>query len=129
MRIAGLVVGVVGAIWAFFGFVVFVMFIAMDSAFDDTRIHDTFFWALLGGSIVGLVGAVLSVVKPRMAASLMLVWAVMLVSAVIFVVSATRQESFLATLTIPLAIGATLTFPLVIGAALAFLGRSQNQNR
>ena len=120
MRMAGLVVGVVGAIWEFFGFL-FLMLVALMEQSFDSKAETVGALAMFGQPIVGLVGAVLSVVKPRLAAGLMLV------SSVTFFVSAVMIfADFPSTfLIMPLAFAA----PLVIGAALAFLGRNQNQNR
>ena len=120
MRIAGLVVGVVGAIWEFFGFL-FLMFVLVTDQSFDSKAETVGALAMFGHPIVGLVGAVLSVVKPRLAAGLMLV------SSVTFFVSVVMI--FADFLPMPLIIAPAFAAPLVIGAALAFLGRNQNQNR
>ena len=63
----------------------------------------------MAASVVGLVGAVLSMAKPRLAASLMLVSAIVGVVAV-----------FVAYL--------LATLLLLIATALTFLGRGENKN-
>ncbi len=112
MRIAGLVVGVLGSIGGFIGAIVALAIGGIGGALgaEGAETVTTGAFVALGASIVGLVGAVLSMAKPRLAASLMLVSAVVGVIAIF-------AAYILATVL------------LAIGAGLTFLGRKENRSQ
>ena len=105
MRVAGLVLGIMGAIAGFIGAIVALTIGSIGAAFGDNTVV-LLGLAGLGACIVGLVGAALSMAKPRLAASLMLVSAIVGVIAISY-------AYILATVL------------LVIGAVLTFLGRKE----
>ncbi len=123
MRVAGLIVGVLGSIGGFIGALLALLvlissttlsagarFGGLGAAVDAPEVGTvtTRAFVVLAASIVGLVGAALSVAKPRMAASLMVVSAVVGVIAIF-------AAYILATVL------------LSIGALLTFLGRNENR--
>ena len=108
MRVAGLIIGVLGSIAAFVGAIIAIAIGGIGSAFDAEGADSIVVqgYVALGASVVGLVGGVLSLAKPRFAAGMMAVSAIVGVIAV-----------FVAYLA-----GGLL---LLIGALLAFLGRNE----
>ena len=106
MRLAGLIIGLLGAAAGFVGAVLAIAFGGLGQALDaeGAGMVTSLGFLALGASIVGLVGAALSMGKPRLAASLMFV------SAFVGTVAVSYAYVFAALL-------------LVIGAGLTFLGR------
>ena len=108
MRVAALIIGIIGSAAGFVAAVIALFIGGVGVALEAegaSKITSLAFGAI-GASIVGLVGGALSIAKPRFAAVLMVLSAV---------VGAISISAFYA-------LGAAL---LVIGALLAFLGRSQ----
>lgn len=112
MRIAGLIVGVLGSVAGFIGALLALLVGGLGGALDVEGAGTVtgLSFVAIGASIVGLVGAVLSMVKPRLAASMMLASAIVGVVAV-----------FVAYI--------LATVLLLIGAALTFFGRNENRGQ
>ena len=108
MRTAGLIVGILGSFAGFIGAVIALLLGGVGLALGADKAESVTAWAFvaLGASIMGLVGAALSMAKPRAAAGLMLASAIVGTVAV--------EVAYL--------LAAVL---LLIGAILAFLGRGR----
>lgn len=78
MRIAALILGIFGALAGFVGSLITIFTASVGGAFGlpDAEIVTVVSVIALIMSIVGLIGATLSIAKPRIAASLMLVSAI-----------------------------------------------------
>ncbi len=111
MRIAGLIIGVLGSVAGFIGAVFALVVGGIGGALnlEDAGTVTSLAFVALGSSIVGLVGATLSMAKPRLAASLMLV------SAIVGVIAVSMAY-------------ALATALLLIGAAMTFFGRNENRD-
>lgn len=105
-------VGILGSIAGFIGAVIALLVGGLGGALDVEGAGTVtgLSFVAIGASIVGLVGAVLSMAKPRLAASMMLV------SAIVGLIAVSAAYVL-------------ATVLLLIGAALTFFGRNENRGQ
>ena len=106
MKIAALIIGIFGAMAGFIGAIVALFLGGIGAAFGAGTEVAWLGFGALAMSVVGLVGAALSIAKPRAAAVLMVISAIL---GVIFVFVAYILATIL----------------LLVAALLAFLGRER----
>ena len=104
MKLAALIIGIFGSMAGFIGAILGLIVGGIDAAIGGGAQIAWLSFGAMGMSVVGLVGAALAIAKPRIAAGLM-------------VVSAVLGTIFISLFYVPAAV------MLVIAALLAFLGR------
>ena len=109
MKIAALIIGIFGSMAGFIGAIIGLFIGGIGAAFGAGEEVAWLSFAALGMSIVGLVGAALAMAKPRAAAGLMVVSAVLgtILIFVFYILAAVL---------------------LIVAAFLAFLGRERKTN-